>query len=67
MKEIPADQRNKDIAEQELVLEILDVGNPDDDMCCICMDKPKDSIFYPCGHMVLCFGCAERFKKEARH
>ena len=33
--------------------------------CVICMDKPKDSIFYPCGHKHVCEDCGKRFKEEA--
>ena len=41
-----------DLANEDLTIEILEVA--DDQMekneCIICMDQPKDTVFYPCGH-----------------
>ena len=55
------------LAKQEHIVEVLEIQDENDPNCVICMDKPKDSCFYPCGHQCLCFDCGERFKKEARH
>lgn len=40
------------LASQTHVVEVLEIkeGQLDKDECIICLDKPKDSIFYPCGH-----------------
>lgn len=27
------------------------------DMCCVCMDRPKEAIFTPCGHRSVCHEC----------
>jgi len=32
-------------------------------MCKICLDKPADVIFLPCGHMVSCGQCAPALNK----
>ena len=37
------------------------------DVCVICMENPKDSVFTPCGHQCICHTCGDRFKREARH
>ena len=55
------------LAKQEHIVEVLEIQDENDPNCVICLDKPKDSCFYPCGHQCLCFECGERFRKEARH
>ena len=60
---------SKELSNQELVIEILDV-NPElqnSEDCVICLVNSKDSVFYPCGHQCLCMPCGFRFKKEAQH
>lgn len=32
----------------------------DDGMCIICMEKPSDAVFEPCGHAIACSSCAAR-------
>jgi hypothetical protein len=29
-----------------------------DNSCLICMDKPKNTLLFPCGHVCACDGCA---------
>ena len=46
-------KRAKAIAkENEHTIEVLDLSglNQDDPACVICLDRQKDSAFYPCGH-----------------
>ena len=28
------------------------------DKCAVCLDNPRDAVLVPCGHAVLCTGCA---------
>ena len=58
-----------DLANEDLTIEILEVNEDqmEKNECVICMDQPKDTVFYPCGHQCLCKPCGDRFKKEARH
>jgi len=56
-----------DLNNEEHVIEILDIEGADDQTCCICMDAPRNTVMYPCGHQILCKDCGDRFKKEARH
>ena len=32
----------------------------DDVMCAVCMDKPKNAFFQPCGHVCCCMACASK-------
>lgn len=32
--------------------------------CVICLDKPKVSVFVPCGHRCVCFECGTRYQNE---
>ena len=59
--------RTKDLAAEEHVVEVLDIEGVDEALCCICMDGQRNSVFYPCGHQVVCKPCGERFRKEAKH
>ena len=37
---------------------------PEDDSCVVCMEGPKESVFFPCGHQALCQRCTlELFRK----
>jgi hypothetical protein len=58
-----------DLAKEDLTIEILEVDQEqiEKNECVICMDQPKDTVFYPCGHQCLCKPCGDRFRKEARH
>ena len=59
--------RSKDLDKEEHVVEVLDIDGVDEALCCICLDGPRNSVFYPCGHQVICKNCADRFRKEAKH
>lgn len=50
-------------------VDILDIpqGYLDSKICCICLDKPKDAAFYPCGHECVCFPCGKTFLNQATH
>lgn len=64
----PSDKDNNSPAD-EFYHEILDVSEEarDGSVCVICMEKPKDSLFYPCGHMCVCGPCGKLFMGQARH
>lgn len=34
---------------------------PEDKLCSVCLDAPKDSFFVPCGHRATCFSCGLRY------
>ncbi len=34
-------------------------------LCVICLDKERDSIFYPCGHECVCQTCGKQFMQKA--
>ncbi|CAJ1417445.1 unnamed protein product [Effrenium voratum] len=36
------------------------------DLCCVCMDKRKDTVITPCGHRAVCFTCAGELKARSR-
>ncbi|TNV67721.1 hypothetical protein FGO68_gene16507 [Halteria grandinella] len=42
---------------------------PDDahsnNYCVICIERERDSIFYPCGHECVCHKCGQQFMKQA--
>jgi len=33
-------------------------GNVEDDVCVVCMDRQRDALLLPCGHIYLCMQCA---------
>ena len=35
-------------------------------LCDICCDKPKNSVFIPCGHISCCISCSDRVRKERK-
>lgn len=35
----------------------------DNDECIVCMDQVKDTIFYPCGHFMVCKTCTTQITK----
>ncbi len=59
----------RDLAAEHLTVEVLQVDPKqyESNECVICMDAPRNTVFYPCGHQCLCEPCGQRFKKEARH
>ena len=32
------------------------------DLCIICMEVPRKFAFVPCGHLIICSGCAKKYK-----
>lgn len=32
----------------------------DNDVCAICLENPSNTVFLPCGHKCVCYGCANR-------
>lgn len=57
------------LAGKSHVIEILDFDekNRDRDECVICLNGPKNTAFYPCGHQCFCNQCASMFKQQAKH
>ena len=47
-----------DLEMEEYSKAINDPTN-DNRKCAICLDRDKDSMFYPCGHEVACFSCGQ--------
>jgi len=39
-----------------------DKPKSDDNNCIICLDKERDAVFIPCGHLVCCMFCAVLFQ-----
>ncbi|CAO1340032.1 unnamed protein product [Diamesa tonsa] len=37
------------------------------DLCCICLDKTVNSVLIPCGHLTLCYGCAEKQSAKMKY
>ncbi|KAL7678194.1 hypothetical protein ACOME3_004420 [Neoechinorhynchus agilis] len=33
------------------------------EFCCICLDKKRNSVFLPCGHLCTCIGCGQKIVK----
>lgn len=38
------------------------IGNLDNEKCAICVDGPKNIVFFPCGHLATCLSCAQKLK-----
>uniref|UniRef100_A0A7S3QWJ6 RING-type domain-containing protein n=2 Tax=Dunaliella tertiolecta TaxID=3047 RepID=A0A7S3QWJ6_DUNTE len=43
-----------------------DAANEDDLLCTVCWHDYQATILFPCGHAVLCAGCADSVMKEER-
>lgn len=58
-----------DLARKEHIIELLQIDEKqlDKNECIICLDRPKDNIFYPCGHKQICGPCGRDFMAQARH
>lgn len=41
---------------------LTETGNiPENQVCSICLDAPKDCFFDPCGHCCTCYSCGVRY------
>jgi hypothetical protein len=40
--------------------------HPEETMCVLCLEAPKDHIIIPCGHQCVCGPCAEKLKRVKR-
>jgi len=54
-EESSSDMDSEDIVRQ--ASEMLEVNR-----CCVCMDRPKNAVFTPCGHKAVCLECGERLR-----
>ena len=61
------EHQDDDLHAQQNVIEVLEVPKNDGESCIICLNKPKEMAFYPCGHQCLCEECSESFLEQARH
>jgi hypothetical protein len=41
--------------------------HPEEALCVLCLDAPKDHIIIPCGHQCVCGPCAEKLKRVKRN
>ena len=44
--------------------EAKDDDNDQSNLCSICMEEQRNSVFVPCGHMISCYQCAEKCKSK---
>ena len=40
---------------------------PEPEKCAVCMDQPRNAVLVPCGHAVLCMGCAAGIMDRIPH
>lgn len=40
----------------------IDAGDQTTNVCVICIDAPRDTVFLPCGHVACCHTCAEMIR-----
>ena len=62
MVNIEEEQRS---VNDEFELLKLPADHSKNNMCVICLDKERDSIFYPCGHECVCQPCGKQFMDKA--
>lgn len=43
----------------------VSVEIPEENLCTICTEQPKNSFFQPCGHCATCYRCALRIKERS--
>ena len=39
--------------------------SPDSKLCAICLDGPKNGLFFPCGHLCACMRCCEQLQSSS--
>eukprot|EP01116_Phalansterium_solitarium_P004271 TRINITY_DN15231_c0_g1_i1.p1 TRINITY_DN15231_c0_g1~~TRINITY_DN15231_c0_g1_i1.p1 ORF type:complete len:372 (+),score=101.73 TRINITY_DN15231_c0_g1_i1:144-1259(+) len=59
-KKPPATEGKEDTAAaDEIELESMDTGHKISD-CLVCLERPSDVVFIPCGHLCVCNGCSAK-------
>ena len=58
-----------EIEDDAIFVEYLEIKqeNFDPDLCCICLNQNVNSVLIPCGHLTLCYGCAELQSKSRQN
>ena len=46
--------------------ELARVGTSGDDECVVCLEAPRDHVFFPCGHLIVCAACANMIAPGGR-
>ncbi len=52
------------VDQQKLVKDLTIYEDEDENLCCICLEAQKESIFHPCGHYYCCNKCATAMKDK---
>jgi hypothetical protein len=61
-EQAPDNDQNKNTSSSNTVIKpVANNTVTKDVVCIICCEKPKQSVFVPCGHMCCCPECAEKF------
>jgi len=52
--------RNENHQEDDLIDDVIssDSDIEDENMCIVCFENKKDTVFYKCGHLACCNACA---------
>ena len=61
--EAPGVQRPGSRARKQSPPDVGDKRPREEDACAICMQGERDAVFVPCGHLVACLGCAQRWSR----
>jgi hypothetical protein len=60
---LPAEERN--IASEEPAPPASIDGLPEDEICIVCCNAPKECVFVPCGHHATCMACGKLVQEQA--
>ena len=63
-----AREQNPDPPNERAAVVVVEVEEPapelfpeqETELCCICSDEPKNTVFIPCGHLCVCDACSAR-------
>ena len=61
--EAPGVQRPGSRARKQSPPDVGEKRPREEDTCAICMQGERDAVFVPCGHLVACMGCAQRWSQ----
>jgi len=62
-KRKPRKKSDQDNSQPENLPDDID-DHEDDDSCIVCMDRPKEALFFKCGHIAACMECACLLKQR---
>ena len=63
--EAPGVQRPGSRARRQSPPDVGEKRPREEDTCAICMQGERDAVFVPCGHLVACMGCAQRWSRRS--